>query len=132
MNGLWNVIKMLIIDELGTVYYSGGTEFYKFSKTLWHDFFKEPIDQIPHSEYNQEQLIRAKFFNFSWYEVYDFVEFIIEIESNQSIRNVLINSINGILEREFSGYRIINEKVAPISNQIEFEEVTSALERQNF
>ncbi len=132
LNGIWNVIKMLIIDELDTNYYSGGTEFFRFSKTLWHDFYKEPIDQIPNSEYNQEQFIRSKFFNFDWYEVYDFVEFILETQSNQTKRNDLVYSINGILEREFSGYRIINMKVAPISNQLEFEEVTSALEKTKY
>ncbi|WOI23600.1 AbiJ-NTD4 domain-containing protein [Nonlabens ulvanivorans] len=131
-NGLWNLVKMLFIDKLAKYADYGKSDFDKFSEILWHNFYKMPIDTIPEYKSSVEKYIRERFFNFYWYEIYDFLEFIIEIQNNQGEKNKFINSVNGILEREFAGYRIINEKVAPISNQLEFEEVSFALDKTKF
>jgi len=131
-NGLWNLIKMLFIDKLDKYADYGKSDFDKFSEILWHNFFKMAIDTIPEYKSSVEGYIRKRFFDFEWYEIYDFIEFVISIQGNHSDKNKLISSINGVLEREFSGYRIIDERVAPISNQLEFEEVSYALDKTKY
>jgi hypothetical protein len=124
-NGIWNLIKMIFIDKIR---YGNGKDFENFATLLWHKFYKLPIDEIPNYQYEIESKIRYVFFNSEWFEIYDFVEFLISVQSRPENKNSLINSLNTLLEKEFSGYRIITEKVAPISNSLEFNEVSEVLE----
>jgi len=131
-NGIWNLVKMLFLDKLSRYTDYGKSDFDKFADILWHNFYKMPIDTIPDLKSRIERYVRDRFFDFEWYEIYDLIEFIVQIQVNQGEKNKFIDSINAILEREFAGYRIINEKVAPISNQLEFEEVSFALDKTKF
>lgn len=131
-NGLWNIIKMSIIDNLKKTNYRGETEFNSFSKMLWHEFYKKSIDSIPYDYHDTEIEIRNNFFKYNWFEVYDFVEYIIQVyPDDHTLGNFKVN-LNGILEKESSGYRIINNIVAPISNQIEFDEVNETLSKTQY
>lgn len=131
-NGLWNIIKMFFIDKLR----SGGIyeepEIKEFSKILWHNFYKKSIDSIPNNAYKIELEIRTNFYKSEWYEVYDFVEFIVSIQADEYAKKDFIQTLNKLLEIEFSGYRIINEVIAPISNQLEFDEVNYALKKTKY
>ncbi len=131
-NAVWNLLKMLFLDELERSHNYGVPEFKKFTKMLWHNFYKLPIDDIPYYDGDTDLEIRNKFFKSEWYEVYDLIEFIISIQSNEMTKNKIIKSINNLLEKEFAGYRIINEKVVPIANELEFNEVTAVLEKTKF
>lgn len=131
-NGLWNVLKMRFLDHLkrGGIYTD--PEYQEFGKLVWHNFFKLPIDQMPDDAYKIERELRVYFFKCQWYELYDFIEFVVQIQSDEYFKRDFVASINGILEREFSGFRIIDEMVAPISNQHEFDELNSALEKTEY
>lgn len=126
-NGLWNVIKMNFIDKLERSSFHSESDFRIFAKTLWHDFYKKSIDTMRYENYEVEADIRNNYFNYNWYEVYDFVEFIVQAYSDEYSLPDFVITLNGILEREFSGYRIVNDVIAPISNQLEFDEVNKAL-----
>ena len=85
-NGLWNALKIYFIDPLEKyTEYSGGSEFDIFCKILWLHFYKLPIDTIPDNQYHSESFIRERFFKSQWFEVYDFLEFVANINP-QTIR----------------------------------------------
>ena len=88
-------------------------------KSLWGNFFKEPFDEVRFSKWTALRgKLRAIFFKFEWYEVYDFLEFIVYIDHNQSdIRrnDDFIKDCNIILTGELSGYRFGGTKVDPIT-----------------
>lgn len=132
INGIWNLIKMLFLDELEKSRHNGKPGFKRFTKMLWHRFYKLPIDTIPPYDSETEHKIRTKFFDSEWHEVYDLVEFIIDIQSNPLDKNIFISALNNLFESEFSGYRIIDEKIVHISNELEYNEVTDALEKTKF
>ncbi len=132
LNGIWNIFKMVFLDKLDKGYLPHGSEFNEFTNILWHKFYKLPFDKIPYDQFDAEQIIRKKFFNSEWYEIYDFIEFIIEIQNNEIDKNNMVNAMNVLFEREFSGYRLIEDKIAPISNQTEFNEVSDALEKTKY
>lgn len=85
------------------------------------------------------------FFRSQWYEVYDFIEFIVHVcnpETNNHLKgeNRLYsrdfinykdfdfnNKCNKILEQELSGYRIIDNQIVPITSDIEIESINKAL-----
>jgi len=84
-NGLWNVIKMSCLDSLGLHPSPYISDYQSFSENLWHNFYKLPVDEIPKNAFDREYYIRRRFFNNEWYEVYDFIEFILGFELMQQV-----------------------------------------------
>lgn len=126
-NGLWNGVKIYLFDTIERYsQYRTETQYDFFCKALWHHFYKLPIDRIPD---RSESFIRDKFFTSQWFEVYDFLEFIAGLNTN-TIRidiNRFKEFCNGIFEREFAGYRFVDDCIAPITNQSEVSEIESAI-----
>jgi hypothetical protein len=57
-NGLWNGIKIHIIDPQsrykGDRYSSADTQFYLPCELIWHQYFRLTIDSIPEGDYARE------------------------------------------------------------------------------
>ncbi|WP_268793358.1 hypothetical protein [Pseudoxanthomonas sp. Root65] len=124
-NSLWNVLDRRLF---------GLSDFdsERFTEALWWHFFKKPVDrrQIYHSGFGSPNYsevweeVRSFFFKCKWNEVYDFIEFVLRaFPANRSIRDLL----NKTLERESSGFRVIDGRLAPISDEIEVGEVSKAI-----
>lgn len=129
-NGLWNIYDLYILqkisDEHDYTFNIRPSVF--FSNSLWHHYFKKPIDQIPSQFYRVQTEIRKYFFSCEWYNLYDFIEFNIDIVQENIFQhsiNVekLFQAFNEILEREFAGYRFIEQKLSPITNPTEIKEI---------
>lgn len=121
-NGIWNV---LYINKFGLSDFLR-REMGKFSRILWTDYFKQPVDKrSPRKEYILKH-IRDYFFKCAWHEVYDFVEFCVTYYKD------LVTPLNRMLERELAGYRIIDCKVAPISSKEEVETIQDAIGDDTF
>ncbi len=124
-NRLWNLIKVFvedIIEEDYNQFYHKNTK-RKFLDKVWHDYFKKTLDTQPNYPFKE---IRSYFFRAKWFEVYDFIEFILCTQIDVIPYDELVISLNSILETEFSGYRIIEKKVTPITNEIEINEIKEA------
>jgi hypothetical protein len=130
-NGLWNILKIYALDKLSTYRHSLNSEFDVFCSIMWHNYYKLPIDTIPSHEANAQKFIRNSFFNGQWYDVYDHLEFI----ANINYQKLAIDSYNlkkccnEIFEREFSGYRFIDDKISPITNENEVQEIENAIQQ---
>lgn len=131
-NGLWNVLKLAILDNLSTSRYGGEeSEFDVFCKILWHSLYKLAIDRIPSNSFRAEEQIRDTYFNSQWYQIYDLIDFIacINPEVLDLKYDQFKNSCNNIFEREFSGYRFINNQISPITNNNEIGEIENAIDQ---
>jgi hypothetical protein len=130
-NGLWNVYSLHIlksIEEASSYRHSNPRTY--FSNILWHDYFKQPIDKIPSFFPNVIQRIREYFFKCQWYEIYDLIEGSIHIIDDDNFDidlKILFDDFNYVLEREFAGYRFIDQTLSPITNQTEIEEIKEAI-----
>lgn len=129
--GLWNVYTSGLVSKIPG--YRGAdnrSRLDNYFDHLWHEYYKKAVDtRSSYHESNIEQ-IREDYFNCEWEEVYDFLEFNSswEIQVLTGVNVFAIRDLfNKVLEREFSGYRFIEDKIVPISNQIEIEEVNEAL-----
>jgi len=131
LNGLWNAFQIKVVKPLENVGFGSYRPdyFQYFCKPLWHDFFKLPIDTLPDSN-DAEGKIRKWFFEAEWFEIYNFIEYIaqIQIEYVNFDHDDFIQFCNNILEREFSGYRFILGKISPITNEHEIMEIENAIE----
>ncbi len=127
-NSLWNIIEIYINEPLKRSSGSGiaGTNFYDLFRGIWFSFFKEPLDQIPYDKYTVIAIVKQKFFEWSYLDIYDLIDFL--LNKDLPFDKVgFIDSINSILKRELSGYRIINGFLTPITNDIEISTITSAI-----
>lgn len=129
-NGLWNVIKLSFLDNIHKDSH-GETSFYEFAQILWMKYFKSPVDSISHNDYHTESEIRGYYFKAEWNEVYDFLEFLVNLEYAFDTEELIVNA-NHVLKIEFSGYRIIERIICPISNDIEITEIEEALNNNSF
>lgn len=131
-NGLWNIYDIFILSRISTEhsYQWGKNPSTIFSNSLWHHYFKKPIDQIPYNFSRVQTEIRNYFFSCNWYQVYDLIESTIDIIKDRCFEtqpDKLFESFNHILEREFAGYRFIEGKLSPITNPTELKEIEEAL-----
>lgn len=124
-NSLWNFIHSLSENK--------NDYWLRVAKWVAQLFLKVPVDELPYQDYECRQWLKQHFYELKWYEVYDFVEFIVDyhekmIQYSQHRRNQLENIFNNLFERELSGYRFISGILAPISNPAETTEIAAAIE----
>jgi hypothetical protein len=124
-NSLWNFLHSLYVSE-----YDYWIPAAKWSARF---FFKIPVDELPFRDYDNRKWLKARFYELKWYEIYDFIEFIVDshekiIQYPKQNRSKLMEIFNVILERELSGYRFVSGILAPISNPAETGEISGAIE----
>jgi len=129
-NSLWNIYDLFILqnikDEYDYQFSLNPSKF--FSNSLWRHYFKKPIDEIPNHYFRVQSEIRSYFFSCEWYQLYDLIEFTIDLVDENVLRQrvnkeKIFESFNGILEREFAGYRFIEGRLSPITNPTEIKEI---------
>jgi hypothetical protein len=123
------VLDLLIWSQDGYTSKYGTNEIMPFSKSLWFNYFKKPIDSRETYGIHILQVIRRYFFECPWYEVYDFIEFVAKYHSFMKNLSKMINSI---LEQELAGYRLIDGVIADITDKQEVEMLEAALRDTEF
>ncbi len=94
-------------------------------------FPKKPIDEMTTYWPELYSEIRKIYFKFSWYEVYDFIEFIVDNFGqglNDKRNRAFIKACNDVLKQELSAYRFVDGIITPITNETEISEIERALE----
>lgn len=130
-NSLWNALDVALWSTENYLRKNyGEPEIEPFSRALWFHYFKKRVDSRP--EYGDKILaaIRDYFFQCKWFEVYDFLEFIVGHYDRSKPR--LAEFINRFLERELSAYRFVSGTLTDITNAQELEMLESALADSRF
>lgn len=110
-NRIWNCVR--------SKYLSGGLYRENYS-IICDGFFKERLDG-----YVDLNSLEEKYLSLEWDRVYTFIEFVLD-NCRLCYSVNIISDLNKILEEEFSGYRIINNRAIRITNEIELSEITQA------
>ncbi|HUH32134.1 MAG TPA: hypothetical protein VLZ55_12360, partial [Rhodanobacter sp.] len=100
-NSLWNVLDNRIwsVEGFETSRYGNGLGTVDgFSRNVWSNHFKLPVDTRPEYGFQIVKAMRKHFFGCQWYEVYEFIEFVL---LSYNIPNA-VSDINAILERELA------------------------------
>lgn len=118
---LWNVIHLFFENKKYD-------HWILLSKLTAQYFRKTPIDEIPSYDIQAREWAKGYFFSLSWYEVYNYIEFIAnELSLTSSQRHdEFIQSSNHVLEVEGSGYRFIDGVLSPITSEAEMSEILEA------
>lgn len=128
-NSLWNILYESIWSYESFIFnYEKGFGIDAFSKSLWLDFLKKPLDSMPGTVNDKIRIFRDLFFESEWHEVYDFIEYISQFFKSEDLQK----SVNTILEREFSGYRLIDHVFADITDEQEIKMLDETLNDDRF
>lgn len=137
---IWNVLYENIFTYTKSIYSIEGSEYiegpeyvvsHDICMRIWKDYYKNPIDNYVFYRYFSG-LRSYVLKNSKWYEVYDLLEFILNIlftSQEVEIFNVrkIIDLLNQALVNENSAYRIINKQVVPITNTEEIKSIEQAM-----
>ena len=123
-HSIWNFIVSLFNE--------GESGWWSIAELSAQFFFKLPVDELPGYNFRRRDWIKDLFYKLQWYEVYDYVEFVVEWHDRAKNRSVsqrerLRTILNSIFSEEVSGYRFINGELAPISNPEEVAAIEGAL-----
>lgn len=130
-NSLWNALDSfywIVSRPHELIRFSNNSKLKSLFDQLWLDYFKKPIDTIQEYPVGVQKEIRDYFFGCEWNEAYDFVEFVANNYSRDSVNKEFIDYCNSILKREVSGYRFIGGKISPITSEEEITEIEEALQ----
>lgn len=130
-NALWNV---LTVNLFSTYRHSDrygpnrlkGSNFDAFSRVLYADFYKIPLDTLPNHWSSFNTLVRDNYFKISWHRVYSFVEFVVAIDHGGN-GQLLAEACNVALDRENSAYRFVSGRLTPITSSEEIGEIENAI-----
>ena len=128
--GLWNVFTIYCLDK---VYervndITENVTYHNFFRSLWLNFFKLPIDTMITYIYDLRKYLKEKFMAWEWYEVYDFIEFIIK-EELPYVAIEFKEGCNFIMQRELSGYRVVEDEIVKITDENEIKEIEEAIKK---
>jgi hypothetical protein len=133
-NSLWNVLDIGIWRTDGFLWNRyGDIGMEDFSRALWFAFFKKPIDTRPREYSEVLRFIREYFFTCKWYDIFDFLEFVLTRKYDPSVEiQAVIILINHCLEQELSPYRFINGVFTEVTDSKEVEMLEKALGSNEF
>lgn len=134
LNSLWNLLDIHIWSQAVGV--RGRHPTYdlrtpsnhslgKLCIDIWNVFFKKPIDQLSNDWEIVKSELRSYFFGCPWFEVYDFIEFVL---NNYDVYVDTFDSFDAVLEREMSAYRFVNGLLVRITEQEQLDEIDLALQ----
>jgi hypothetical protein len=128
-NSLWNALDVQFLSRARDDYSMSALEIEgELSTKLWLYYFKVPLDEMPLLWRGVKKFIRNYFFKCTWFEVYDFIEFVACNYRYETTSEKFRTTCNGFLESELSGYRFVGELIAPITSKEESEEIEETLE----
>ena len=122
---MWTLLKLFVWDRWNRNYYyaSDTKEVEALWNQFWFRYFKKPSDERPTDCYN---ILRQYFFTCTWYEVYDFIEFIFSQLSNRFLEK-LRNELNNTLTEENSAYRLVSDQFVEITSDTEIDSLEQAV-----
>lgn len=131
-NSLWSALQMNIWLHVqlsrytGRAFFDMNDEIHTLFVRLWLHYFKLPVDNLHDDWPATISRLRQEFFGWEWYEVYDFVEFVVGNYPFQDKKS-FIGICNHFLERECSAYRFVNGVIVRITDEEEVLAIENAL-----
>lgn len=131
-NSLWNVLDRLVWSAKGFMWdYPREADIQPFSRILWSEFLKLPVDQRPTEAKSILRSMREYFFSAEWFEAYDFIEFCLWITKFETYKE-LPSQFNSVLERELSGYRVVGLQIVPVTDDNEITAIEQAIAKSPY
>lgn len=126
----WNMYRAPNDDFYGRSDYVDGSNLAPLITSMWLNYFKKPVDTIDQFWEHCLKRVRDHFFAAKWFQVYDFVEFVVAHGPPRS-KDAFVGACNIFLARENSAYRLVGDLVVEITSEQEIAEVDAALAKSD-
>ncbi|HBV74788.1 MAG TPA: hypothetical protein DEV85_12550 [Vibrio sp.] len=129
-SGLWNAMHICIWKQIEYSRYEQYFEqanVYGLFQHYWHNYFKRPLDNLPHDIESAHRVVRKYFFECKWYEAYDFIEFTASY-CPENMAPEFIKFCNHIFEKELSAYRFVDGVLTDITSEEEVASIEEAID----
>ncbi len=139
-NSIWNALQIYywdsfkITQDLYTHYYLSGYGNEKLRmliQKIWIHYFKKPIDELGDDWQAIYKKNRNYYFESIWFEIYDFIEFIVQNYDDANKNSKFIETCNYYLEREMSVYRFTGNIITKITSEVEIAAIEDTLNASN-
>ena len=124
-NGLWNLIYRNYFEPYMNKHLQAWIHFELF-KRVWDELLKLRLNELR----SYRSLVEFRFlvveptFNaMKWDEVYDLIEYLAQNTKDEFLKSKFKLECNKVLEREFSAYHFIGEKICQITSKEEKNEI---------
>lgn len=125
---IWNFLYELFLEDLPNLV--SHSEHEEIIKRFWITHLNNKKDELFKYRIDLNAYLKLKIFEeWKWYEVYNFLEFLLQNfyeRRKDNIENMEI--CNKIFEDEMSGYRFINYELCPISSREEMDSINETLD----
>lgn len=122
-NGLWQACLEFPLSTTANEYYTASNKRFEAAiRGIYVNVLKETSDEIPDTISRVMARLKTWFYEAKWYEIYNLLEHLVSRDTT----GLLAKRATYFLEREKSGYRIIQNKVVPITDPVELRSVADA------
>lgn len=129
---LWNILKISIWDSFdysNERYDQTSQKINRLVSRLWFHYFNNDLDHLPHfknDRNNAYNYLKNYFNTCEWFEVYEFLEFIAQDDSD--LVTIQTKSwINKTLEQHNAAYRFVDELIVEVTDKNEIESIEEGL-----
>jgi len=127
---LWNAYQPHVIAAGKRDAFTRNSSLMPYFRALWDEVLHKAVDKIPATYEQTASEIRLHFFSTEWHRVYEFLEFSMTPVLPIHYRKILALTINIALEREMSGYRLIDNLFTAITDVQEISNIEEAINRE--
>lgn len=128
--GIWNMVLVFQFNKYesprGNYNVIDGSNLEVLANQIWIFYMKLSLDERPVYWNRFQEVISAYFFSAEWYEVYDFVEFLVETINDKEAKE-LAATMNYLFAAENAAYRFAGKQIIEITSDEEVQEVEQAL-----
>lgn len=137
-NRLWNTIQNDFLNKIGVdINYNDSktSDIGELFLFIWQEFFGNLVDEIPQNHegkiYTSKfvDYLKKWFFKCEWFEKYDFLEVLSEIDIQYEIG--FTDKCNNSLQVEMSAYRLVEGCIVQITSEEEILEIEDAILNSN-
>lgn len=127
---IWNRIREDIFEKITrdrlSSYFTYNNE-HKMFVLLYDEYIGTDFKPSKNIDNLQKQ-IKEYYDKLEWYKIYDFLEALVYFHYNQNKKEQFKTNINNTLEQEMSGYRFVDDSIAPIIDEVEIKEIEEVFE----
>jgi hypothetical protein len=131
---LWNYLNLVLWGKYGE-HPRIKDAINKLTFRLWVVHFNADFDHLPSFGSNNDgpnayRSFKTTFFDCEWFKAYDFLEFVVQDLANGEdplFGPPVIQGLNRILERHNCAFRIIDNRIVPLTAPIEIKSVEAAI-----
>ena len=122
---VWNAFYgSLSKEHRGTSAYGASAWITQF---FYYNLFNDPIDEVPAYEQDRKDVLKNYLLDCEWNYVYDFIETANKCFARTEIQAKFAKYVNSALQRECSGYRMVDGLVVEITSELDQKSLSNAM-----